>query len=69
MMTVKSTKKKPVVEKARKVVPFITRHRPNRFSDMIGMESQLNTLAVSIELAKVLSSDSIPIISENRIGR
>lgn len=52
-MTVKSTKKKPVVEKARKVVPFITRHRPNRFSDMIGMESQLNTLAVSIEKGEI----------------
>ena len=53
MMTVKSTKKKPVVEKARKVVPFITRHRPIRFSDMIGMESELNTLATSIEKGEI----------------
>lgn len=38
---------------ARKVVPFITRHRPTRFEDMIGLDSQLVPLAKSIEAGEI----------------
>lgn len=38
---------------ARKIQPFITRHRPMTFADLIGMKAQADSLATSIERGEV----------------